>query len=100
MAGNDSNRIAIAIVVAAILIAGTIFLVTRPPDECAEWNEEMATLSREAQSLIEANEAAPGSVGADEANDLRSRYSRHIAELPDDCVGSQEVLEEFEKLGV
>lgn len=93
---NGAWKIALAIVVAAVLVAGTIFLVSRGPDECAEWNREVLTTLRELESM---QNDPPGTVPPEEIQALYARFRREMAEAPvGDCAPSQEVLDKAEEL--
>lgn len=89
---TDTSKIVIAIIVGAVIVAGAIFFVARGPDECAEWNDEVASILREGQLVLD---APPGSVTPEENADLQSRVRRTVANMPEDCEFSDEVQDEF-----
>ena len=89
-------KIALAIVVAAVLVAGTIFIVSRGPDECVEWNNEMLTTLREVEQITN---APPGTIPPEEQQALAARARRKAAEHPgEDCEISQEVQDKLDEL--
>lgn len=83
--GTSQRPIVIAIVAAAVVIAGAIIYVSQEPSECEQWNEQVRTVLRRIDAL---QNAAPGTVTPEETSEVQSALRDLQANAPDDedCV--------------
>lgn len=92
---DAATKIVIAIIAGAVIVAGAIVLVTRGPEECDEWNDDVVATFREFQAL---QEAPSGSVTPEEISDASSRGRQTLAARPDDCEISDAVQDEYNEM--
>jgi hypothetical protein len=97
----EANRgpwiIAVAIVAAAALVGGVILFVTRDPDPCDKWNDDMRMLLNRVEGIIAEQ---PGTVPQEELDEIMAEFREISASAPedDDCEVDEDVLDQMQNI--